>query len=209
MYLRIKLKSSKLNDVCNVYNMYVMYIAVHKIVGLKYLSLVMLCTEKTQHWDTSLKYTPTQGLRFSKSHRWLRSIPSFCCLMLTIPSSPTAMEIHSAHQLPARVWACVCFWCAASVSWWGRPSPFYPGNGTLIVLLEQEMKNVLHVPPCLPVAKLSNGLMRNSKREQTYLLLQNLPHFQSHMAPFIPIKLWSVSRFAFWTRVNLITLVCS
>lgn len=32
--------------------------------------------------------------------------------MLTIPSSPIAMEIHSAHQLPAHVRVCVFLMCS-------------------------------------------------------------------------------------------------
>lgn len=60
-----------------------------------------------------------------------------------------------------------CLLACVHVSWQGRPGPFYPGNRTLIVRLPQEMEYVHRVPPCLPVAMLSSGLMGNSRGEQT------------------------------------------
>lgn len=145
-----------------------------------------------------MKYTPTQSLQLSKSHRWLHSVPSFCCFMLTIPSSPIAMEIHSVHQLPPCVWACLLAGEAWSIlSWeWDTDSAAGAGNG---------------ICPS-PVAVPSSGRTKQwidgeqHGRADCCLTFLNLPHIQTRMAPFIPINMWSVSRFAFWIGTNPITL---
>lgn len=162
------------------------------------ICLLRNCVHFLKLQATSLKYTPTKSLQLCKSHRWLCSAPSFCCFMLTIPSSPIAMESHSAHQLPTCVWACLLGGGGWSIlSWeWDTNSAAGTGNG------------ICPSPATMPSSGRAKQWIDGEQhgRAGCYLTFLNLPHIQTYMAPFTPINMWSVSRFAFWIGTNPITL---
>lgn len=155
--------------------------------------ICLLRQNRTPAWETHQR-----SLQLSKSHRWSRSVPSFCCFLLTIPSSPISMKIHSAHQLPACLFACLLAGEARSIlSREGdTDSAAAAGNGIC--------------PSCAAMPSSGHAKQWIDGEQHGgadwYITFLKLPHIQTHMAPFIPIKMWSASRFAFWIGSNPITL---
>ena len=81
---------------------------------------------------------------------------TFCRFMLTIPSSPIAMEIHSAHQLPACMRVSPDREISSILSWeWGPDGAALAGHAIY--------------PLCVAFQRttLSSELMGNSMGEQT------------------------------------------
>lgn len=122
-------------------------------------------------------------------------------LLLLYADHPQLTHCHrNSLSPPAALFVC------EHVSWRGTPGPLYPGNGTLIVPLEQEMEYVIHVPPCLPVAMLSIGLMGNSMGEQTVPHISEPPvHSNTYGAIYTYQNVICV-QIRFWIETNPITV---
>lgn len=120
-----------------------------------YLPFKKFCL-RTQ--NTSLRNTPT----ISPALRIPQVITKRTFLLLLSADHPQLTYFHENSLSPPAACLLVCMSPGR-----GGPGLFYPGNGILIVRLQQEMEYVHRVPPCLPVAMLSSGLMGNSTGEQT------------------------------------------
>lgn len=129
--------------------------------------------------------THTRGVSAgSRSHRWLRSTPSFCCFSLTVPTSQlSAVHVSLMCSICKRslVQRCCC-WSTRAGKW---KMSFMSRRAV-------------------------GGLMEDGLMERTSTSYYcSLPHIQSHLAPFVPIKVRFVSGAASWTGMSEHTALCS
>ena len=135
----------------------------------------------------------------SRSHRWLYSEASFCCFCWPSPFHPLPWKCtHPTSCLN------VCFWWTEFVSWWGGLLHLSLGMGHSECCWSRKWNMSFTCRHALQW--LSSRLMENSMTPDGYLTSLNLHCIQKHMAPFIPIKMWLVSRFSVWKWTNPITL---